>query len=180
MFKNEILENENRRKIYEIIEATPGIHLRELQRILSIPLTTLEYHLSYMSRKRILFAEADAHYKRYYATPFDQEDKKVLSALRQKRLREIVFIVLTNEKAKYQFLADYLKLPHSTLSFYLKYLVEKGILVKEKVGYETIYTVKDEDKVAKVLIAYKASFLDKLVDKTINTWLETYSERKKQ
>lgn len=103
----------------------------------------------------------------------------MLSALRQKRLREIVFLILTSEKAKYQFLADYFKLPLSTLSFYLKYLVEKGILAKEKIGYETIYTVKDEDKVVKVLTAYKASFLDKLVDKTMNTWLETYSEKKK-
>jgi len=180
MFKDEILENENRRKIYRLIEANPGTHLRELQRVLDMPLTTLEYHLSYMSRRRILFAEADSHYKRYYARPLDQEDKKVLSALRQKRLREIVFLVLTNEKAKYQFLADYFKLPLSTLSFYLKYLVEKGILAKEKIGYETIYTVKDEDRVVKVLTAYKASFLDKLVDKTMNTWLETYSEKKKQ
>lgn len=180
MFKDEILENENRRKIYEAIEVNPGIHLRELQRVLDMPLTTVEYHLSYMARKRILFAETDTHYKRYYARPLDREDKKVLSALRQKKLREIVFLVLTNEKAKYQFLADYFKLPHSTLSFYLKYLVEKGILSKEKIGYETIYTVKDEDRVVKVLIAYKASFLDKLVDKTINTWLETYSEKKKQ
>ena len=59
-------------------------------------------------------------------------------------------------------MANYLKIPHSTLSFYLKYLVENGILVKEKVGYETIYTVKDEDRVTKVLVAYKAGFLDKL------------------
>ena len=179
MFKDEILENENRKKIYEVIEVNPGIHFRELQRVLDIPLTTLEYHLSYMMRKRILFAETDEHFKRFYAKPLDDEDKKVLSALRQKRLREIVFLVLTNEKAKYQFFADYLKLPRSTLSFYLKYLVEKGILAKEKVGYETIYTVKDEDKVVKVLIAYKASFLDKLVDKTINTFLETYTAEKK-
>jgi len=180
MFKDEILENENRRKIYDIIEVNPGIHLRELQRILDMPLTTLDYHLSYMVRKRILYSETDTHYKRYYARPLDSEDKKVLSALRQKRLREIVFLVLTNQKAKYQYLGDYLKLPNSTLSFYLKYLVEKGILSKEKIGYETIYTVKDEDRVVKVLIAYKASFLDKIVDKTINTWLEAYSEKKKQ
>jgi predicted transcriptional regulator len=179
MFKDEILENENRRKIYGVIEANPGIHLRELQRVLDMPLTTLEYHLSYMSRRKILFAETDSHYKRYYARPLGPEDKKVLSALRQKRLREIVFLVLTNEKAKYQFLADYFNLPHSTLSFYLKYLIEKGILAKEKVGYETIYTVKDEDRVVKVLIAYKAGFVDKLVDKAINTWLEAYSAEKK-
>jgi DNA-binding transcriptional ArsR family regulator len=90
-------------------------------------------------------------------------------------MREIVLLVLSNGKAKYQFMADYLKLPHSTLSFYLKYLVDSGILIKEKIGYENIYTVKEEDKVAKVLVSYKASFLDKLIDRTLSTWLETYT-----
>ena len=179
MFKDEILENENRRKIYEAIEESPGIHLRQLQRALNMPLTTLEYHLSYMARKKIIYAETDTHYKRYYAKQLDDGDKKVLSALRQKRMREIVLLVLSNGKAKYQFMADYLKVPHSTLSFYLKYLVDNGILVKDKVGYETIYTIKDEDKVAKVLVAYKASFLDKLIDKTLATWLESYTREKK-
>ena len=180
MFKNEVLENENRRKIYGVIEKNPGTHLRELQRILDMPLTTMEYHLSYMVRKKVIYSETDSQYKRYYAKPLDREDRKVVSALRQKRLREIVLLVLSNEKAKYQFMSEYLNLPRSTLSFYLKYLVDKGILAKEKVGYESLYTVKDEDRVSKVIIAYKASFLDKLVDKTLNTWLETYSEEDKK
>ncbi len=140
MFKDEILENDNRKKIYETIERSPGIHLRELQRILDMPLTTLEYHLSYMVRKKIIYSETDTHYKRYYAKPIVEEDKKVLSALRQKRLREVVLLILSHGKAKYQFMADYLKIPHSTLSFYLKYLVDNGILVKDKVGYEINFT----------------------------------------
>jgi predicted transcriptional regulator len=177
MFKDEILENEKRRKIFTVIEASPGIHLRELQRILDMPLTTLEYHLSYMTRKGIIFAETEVHHKRYYTKPLDPEDKKVLAALRQKRMREIVLTVLANEKAKYQLLADRLKLSHSTLSSYLKYLVNKNILIREKIGYENLYTVGDEDRVAKVLIAYKPSFLDKLVDKTLDTWMETRLRR---
>ena len=172
MFKDEILENERRRKIFALIEASPGIHLRELQRILDIPLTTMEYHLSYMTRKKIVFAETEDHHKRYYTKPLDPEDKKVLSALRQRRMREIVLTVMASEKAKHQLLADRLKLSHSTLSSYLKYLVNKGILVREKIGYENLYTVRDEERVAKVLIAYKPSFLDKLVDKTLDTWME--------
>ena len=179
MFKDEILANENRRKVYSVIEANPGIHMRELQRVLYMPLTTLEYHLTYMSRKKILFKESDGHYNRYYVRPLDPEDKKILSALRQKRMRDIVFLALTNKKVKYQFLADYLKLPHSTLSFYLKYLIDNMVLAKEKIGYENIYTVRNEDRVARVLIAYKSSFLDKVVDKALNTWMETYSRKTK-
>src|SRR4030042_6067437 len=180
MFKEEILGNENRRKVYSVIETNPGIHMRELQRVLDMPLTTLEYHLTYMSRKKIIFKESDSHYKRYYVRPLDSEDKKILSALRHKKMREIFFVVLINKKAKYQSLADQLNLPNSTLSFYLKYLVDNMVLVKERIGYENIYTIRDEDRVARVLIAYKASFLDKVVDKALNTWMETYSSQKKQ
>jgi predicted transcriptional regulator len=174
MFKDEILENEKRRRIYALIEASPGIHLRELQRILNMPLTTLEYHLNYMARKKILFAETEGHHKRYYTKPLDPEDKKVLAALRQKRMRETVLIILANGKAKYQLLADQLKLSNSTLSSYLKYLVSNNILVKDKIGYENLYTIRDEDRVAKVLIACKPSFLDKLVDNALDIWMETY------
>jgi len=173
MFKEEILENESRRKIYALIETNPSIHLRELQRQLNMPLATLEYHLSYMTRRKIIFGEADGHYKRYYTKPLDPEDKKVLSALRNKRMREIVLIILSNKKAKYQYLADYFKLPHSTLSLYLKYLVDNNVLARDKISYENIYTVQNEDRVAKVLIAYRSSFLDTLVDKALKTWLET-------
>ncbi len=173
MFKDEILENERRRKIYALIEANPGVHLREVQRMTDMPLTSLEYHLDYMVRKKVVFAESDAHHKRYYTKPLDATDKKVLSALRQDRMREIVLIVLANTKAKYQFLSDYIKMPHSTLSFYLKHLIDNNILAKEKIGYDTFYTVRDEDRVVKVLAAYKSTFLDKIVDRTLKTWMET-------
>ncbi len=179
MFKEEILENENRRKIYSAIETNPGVHLRELQRILDIPVTTLEYHLGYMMRKNIIFAEIDEHYKRFYAKPLNNEDKKILAAIRQQRLRELVIFTLIHKKVKFQSFADYFKLPNSTLSFYLKYLVEKGIFDKYKIGYENIYTVKNENNVAKVLVAYRAGFLDRLIDKTLATWLEAYSKDKK-
>ena len=176
MSKFQILENENRRRIYSLIDANPGIHLRELQRNLSMPLTTLDYHLSYMTRRKIIFAEIEGQYKRYYTKSLDKEDKKALSALRRKRLREIVLVIMANQQVNNQFLSGYFDLPRSTLSFYLKYLVDKGILSRERNGNEVLYSIKDEDRVAKVVITYKTTLLDKLVDKTLTAWLESYSK----
>jgi hypothetical protein len=34
--------------------------------------------------------------------------------------------------------------------------------------------------VAKVLIAYKPSFLDKLIDRSLDTWMETHLLKKEQ
>ena len=173
MFKDEILENERRGKIYATIKKNPGLHLRQLQRIMCIPLASLQYHLNYMTRRHVILEEKSEHYTRYYSKPLEAADKKVLSVLRQKRLREIVLVILISKKAKYRFIVQTLKLPPSTVSFYLKYLVDNGIIERTKIGYENIYTLKDEDRIAKVLIAYQSSFVDKIVDKWASTWLET-------
>jgi hypothetical protein len=52
--------------------------------------------------------------------------------------------------------------------------VEHGILIRERVGTEHIYRLIDEDRVAKILITYRTSFIDKVVDKVMNTWLDTH------
>ena len=173
MFKEEILENERRGEIYDFIKKNPGLHFRELQRRLKLPLTSLEYHIDYMVRKKILLKESGKHYSRYYVKHLDEYDKKILKSLRQRRLREIVLILLSKKKAKYSFLLESLNIPPSTLSFYLKYLVENKVIGRNKIGYENIYSIKEKDRIAKVLMTYRSSFLDKLIDKTMNTWLET-------
>ena len=172
MFKEEILDNERRSKIYACIKKNPGIHLRQLQRILSIPLASLQYHLNYMARRNVIFEEKSEHYTRYYCKLLEPRDKKIVSVLRQKRMREIVLVILDSKKAKGQFLIQALDLSPSTVSFYLKYLVDNDILERTKIGYENIYTLKDEDRIGRILIAYQSSFLDKIVDKWAKTWIE--------
>lgn len=180
MFKEEILENQRRQKIYATIKKNPGLHIRELQRVLDIPLASLQYHLNYMARRNIIVEEKAEHYTRYYCTPLDPEDKKILSILRQKRIREIVLIILVSKKAKYRFIVEELKMPTSTISFYLKTLMNNDIVSRTKVGYENVYFVKNEDRIAKILIAFQSSLLDTLVDKWAATWLENHFKIEKE
>ncbi|MGA2386702.1 MAG: winged helix-turn-helix transcriptional regulator [Candidatus Bathyarchaeia archaeon] len=179
MFKEEILENERRRKIYTVILKNPGLHIRELQRIVGIPLSSLQYHLNYLSRRNIILEEKSEHYTRYYCKPLDPEDKRILVILRQKRIRDIVLIMLVNKKAKYRFIFESLGLPASTVSFYLKCLLENNIIERTKVGYENIYTLKDEERIARILVAYQPTFLDKMVDRWASTWVESHYKQSK-
>ena len=173
MFREEILENKRRQRLYAFIRANPGIHQRELQRKLKMPLASLEYHLQYMKRRRVIFEEKDGNYARYYCSPLDPEDKRILLVLRHEKLREIIFLILTKEKARYQDFADSFNLPRSTIYLYLKDLVDSQIIEKTKIGYENVYTVKDEDRIAKLLLAYRSSFLGRLVDSVTSVWLDT-------
>jgi len=48
MKKKDALDLEIRRSIYNHILKSPGLHERELARVLDIPLSTLDYHLYYI------------------------------------------------------------------------------------------------------------------------------------
>jgi predicted transcriptional regulator len=172
MFKDIVLENSRRKKIYKFIQKNPGIHLRELQRKLSIPLSSLEHHVEYMIRKDIIDKEREGRYTRYFAGHLTKEERKILSALWHAKLREIVSIVLKKKEVKSQDFIDNLNIPSSTLSYYLRYLVEHSILRKQKIGYENVYSIKDH-RVGKILIIHEPSLVDKLADKALRTFLET-------
>lgn len=167
-----VLDNEHRRKIYNFVKENPGLHMRELQRKLDIPLSTLEYHLDYLERKDILSREDDRRYCRYFAEEHTGEEKILLSALRQKKQREIILLVLSEELMCFKELANETMIADSTLSHYLRLLCERGILVKERIGAETCYRVKSEKSIVRSLLCYRTSFLDKLVDNVLASFLE--------
>src|SRR4030042_1823136 len=58
-----------------------------------------------------------------------------------------------------------------TLSYHIKKLVSRGLIRVEKAGRESRMTVIDPDKVADLLIVYRRSFLDKLVDEFVATYI---------
>jgi predicted transcriptional regulator len=172
MFKDIVLENSRRKKIYNFVRKNPGVHLREIQRRLSMPLSSLEHHINYMMRKGVIYKEREGHYTRYFAGHFTKEERKVISALRHENLRKIVAIVLEQKEVKSQDLMEYLDISCSTLSYYIKYLMEHFILRRQKIGYDNIYSIADQ-RVEKILIMYEPSLIDKLADKALRTFLET-------
>jgi predicted transcriptional regulator len=172
MFKKIVLKNSKRKKIYDFIKSNPGFHLRELQRRLEIPLSSLEHHVDYMVRHRIIYKEREAGYTRYFVEQPTEEELRLISALRNEKMREIVSIVVEKKDAKFQDLKDYLNLPASTLSYYLKYLVDYHILCRQQIGYESIYSIQDL-KVRKALLMAESSFTDTLIDKVLRSFMET-------
>ncbi|MHA2083950.1 MAG: winged helix-turn-helix transcriptional regulator [Candidatus Thorarchaeota archaeon] len=173
MFKDAILENDNRRKIYGEVQKNPGCHLRELERMTSIPVTTLNYHLDYMVKHRLIEKKVDGRYNRYYLIQIEEEDKDALALLRHSGIRKIVLFALSERQVKYQKMIDYFEIPSSTLSYYLKQMEEKMIIKRERVGRETYFFLEDEDRIVRLLLTYKESFLDRLVDKILISLLET-------
>ena len=169
--KEDYLALETRRKIYNLIDGFPGLHKREIARKLGMSLSTIDYHLHYMEKKQLVVSRMDGKYKRYFVSKeMGKGDKKIFSMLRQEMPRKIVMFILLNPRAIHKEICKHIKKAPSTVSFHMKKLIEAGVVEEISLGKEKAYVVRNEDRVAKLLMMYKSTFLDKAVDKFIDAW----------
>lgn len=171
MEEDGVLELENRRRIFQLVSKYPGMYLREIEKELGLSIGVLEYHLTYLEKKEILSVEREGHRKRYFVRKdISWGDKPTLSLMRQETPRRIVVHLMLHPNASFQDVLAQFKISKSTLSFHLKKLTDAGIVLADKKGRESFYTIKDTDNLARILLTYKASFLDSVVDSFAEIW----------
>lgn len=166
------LELDTRRRIYEQIKKSPGIHFRELERRLKLVVGSLQYHLQYLEKKNLIVASNDDDYVRYFAIDksLNKKEKKILSLLRRSSCRHILIHLLNNPDLNNKDLSLAVGLSPSTISWNLNKLVEAGVIERKKTGRISNFTIIDPTAVVELLICYKESFLDTLVDGFIEMW----------
>ena len=92
--RENILQLETRREIYNFILKYPGLHLRELTRRTNISIGGLRYHLDFLKKQEIVTTKSDKRYTRYYASKnVGKDDKKILNLLQQKIPCKIVIML---------------------------------------------------------------------------------------
>lgn len=167
------LDLETRRRIFELISEFPGLHFREILRRLDISSGNLNYQLYHMMKHEMLVVIQDGNLKRYYvAGKIKGKEKRVLACLRNETARGLVLFLLLNPNSQFNEIGKNFDLSPSKLAYHLGKLVEKKIIQKERKGRATIYKVIDEEAIANVLITYRPSFLDDIVDRFIEAWQE--------
>ncbi len=167
------LELENRKRIFECIRGSPGLHFREIQRRTTLPIGVLEYHLNYLADRSIVTLDKQENFSRYYpGGQLNSEKQRILSSLRQEIPRGIMLYLLRNPGATHGEVLTNFTISGGTLSYHIKKLVAKGVIRLEKVGRESRMTVLDPDKVSDLLIIYRRTFFDKLVDEFVARYVE--------
>lgn len=168
------LENENRRRVYVLVRANPGLHVGELERRLAMQSSTLAYHLRYLEDLGLVEAREEEYYKRYYAKgEVGRVDRDLLRLLRQRIPRRLLAHLLLEDLAHGD-LAPRFGLAPSTLSYHLGKLARAGVVARDGEGKGARYRVVDKQGVAHALVAYRGSWLDDVVDRIVATWLELH------
>ncbi|MFH1240679.1 MAG: winged helix-turn-helix transcriptional regulator [Candidatus Diapherotrites archaeon] len=169
----EALVLDTRRKIYKTIEASPGLHFREIQRRTGMAIGSLQYHLEQLEKKNLIHAQKETKFIRYYAVRQTlTADKNMISLLRQDSVRKIVLFLLENKAVNNQKLSKAINLSPSTTSWHLEKLLSQGVVEKRKRGRKTFFKISNPNEIAAILIGHKKSFLDELVDNFAEVWEE--------
>lgn len=166
------LELETRRRLFEIVTESPGVHFRELQRLAKMPTGTLEYSLSCLVKSGIVEEQAEGGYLRYYPSlKFSAADKAMLSSMRQEIPRGVVLWLVQHPRSTHKDILSAFTFTAPTLTYHLKRLVASGVLATEKEGGRAVYFVQDHERVVNLLITYRRNFRDKLVDAVVSAYV---------
>lgn len=148
----DLLELTNRKKIHKAIMKNPGIHLSKIADILKMRISLVEYHLIYLEKNNVIQAVKESGYTRYYPTEsFGQEDKKLLSILRQEIPLKIVLFLVKYEYSYHKEILENLDIAASTLSYHIKKLIDKGIVVNNNGKYY----IENKQKIIGIISQYK-------------------------
>jgi len=163
-----------RDKIYRAITKNPGLHFRELQRRTGLATGSLQYHIDYLSRRRLIKSVKQGKFVRYYSASGEQfgENETLMNLLRQESLRKIMLFLLTKRSATNLTISSAIELSPSTISWHLSKLVENNVVGVRKRARKKYFYLLEPEKVMEMLRSYKKSFLDELVNHFVEIWEE--------
>lgn len=166
------LSLETRRRVFQLIRERPGTYMREIERELDMQPGVLQYNLRVLEEMKLITSEGDGFRKRYFVvSDVSITERRVLSVLRQETPRRIVIYLLQHPGATSDELLSQFSFSRSALSFHMKRLTAAGLVRAERTGRASSYSIIDPDMVARVIITYRTTFIDRLVDSFVESWL---------
>ncbi len=154
-----------RKRLTEYIRRNPGVHFRKISRDLDLAIGQVDFHLNSLVKGEVLIKDSSTSNARYFVRDkFTREERKAMSVLRREIPRGVVVYLLENPGSTPHEILGSFNFTHATLSYHLKRLERSGILVVEQKGRERFYIVKDQDIIEMLLVLYKTTLLDTIVD----------------
>ena len=142
--KDQILELETRRQIYELILKNPGLHFSEISRKLNIPKTTLTFHLDNLEKHGLIASIYEDKNSRFFVKQnFGNLEKKLIPILRKETPRNIILYIGWATCASQSELSRELEKSNKTIEKHLKKLLELGVIELVPIENGVMYTVKN-------------------------------------
>ena len=165
-----MLALERRRRIFAHVSENPGTYLREMEGSMGLSVGDLQYHLGQLERSGLVTTHDDGRRKGYFvAAEVQYFDRKMISVIRMRTPRRIILYLLTHPDSSFGELLAEFRFTKGALSFHLKRLLDSEILERGRRERESIYRVAEPERVMGLLVTYRASIADEVLDGMVDT-----------
>lgn len=131
--RRSILDNLNRKNIFEHIKANPGIHFKQLLRDLNFQPGAMSYHLNVLEKGEFIKSIQDSNYRRFYLYGTASDFKIALTTI---QLR-ILSVVNERPGISQSNISKTIGRNRMVVNYHIKILTDAGVLTLEKSGRES-------------------------------------------
>ena len=137
-----ILENSARKNLYKHIENNPGVHIRELQRVLQQGAHAISWHIHVLLKFNLIKENRFSNRRVFFQIGFDGDQEKTF-ILRTKKTREIYECILRTGETRLAKLQEELDLKPNVILYHLNRLETANLIERISQGARPIIrTVK--------------------------------------
>jgi len=152
----------SRERIRLLVEAQPGLHLRELPRRLGISLRAVRYHLDALAQDDAVTAHRSGRFERWFpAGTFSAVDRTTISALRVPSERIVLVHLLRQGPTRFAGLERASGMSTASLTRSLDHLMREALLV---LGPDRQYRLADPAALEFRLSHFRTRFPEMLAD----------------
>lgn len=140
-----VLDNQSRFRVYAYIKTKPGAYISEIVEQIGLDREIVKYHIKTLKAKKKIEAYKDGGKVRYFENVFvySEDERKVISALQNLMNQRIISEIMNGKCDTNSTLAREFGLSRATISWYMKNLIETGLIIETKEGRKTSYTIND-------------------------------------
>lgn len=175
--REDLLELDARRRVYEQVEKYPGLHLSEIARGADMEINHAKHHLRYLEKHNLVSSQKEAGYWRFWPRKEGSlglqesvgvDEKKVLTLIRKPIPLHIALLLLNHEEMNHARLREETGAAHGTLHYHLRKMEQDNILASQKEGRERKYRLAEPEKMLSLLLEHKPP--DRLVQGFLEAW----------
>jgi predicted transcriptional regulator len=165
------MANSNKARIRSLIFALPGVHLRQIQRILGVSFSSVRYNVDSLRDDREVFDWDAGGHSRLFPPAVSEWERIIYSHLRTRSSRRVLRALAKHGKLTNRELSKITGYAKSTLSESIGGLLEAGILTTSfSLDGRIAYQIKDPERVLPMLYAADQTVLEEATDRFIQLW----------
>jgi predicted transcriptional regulator len=165
------MQGNNRIRVKQLVSLSPGVHLRELQRLLGMSFNSTRYHVDRLTKAGEIIRVEEGGYSRLYPAGTNKAERTLFAIVRAESDRKILSSLANNVTLSNKQLIDLTRLAKSTVSEHLADLVRKGIVKTRQIGESgVVYELEQPEEIRLLLLSHNPSLLKKASDRFTELW----------